>query len=474
MQFDTFTFIIYFLVVIFAYYCFKTASSQKIWLLLASYIFYAAWNPYFVVLIGFSTVLDWVIVRKILSCKQPNTKRLWLLLSLCSNLGLLSYFKYGSFFLANFQELMRLVGVSYLPPSVDIILPIGISFYTFQTLSYTIDAYRGKLKSPASLLDFSLYVSFFPQLVAGPIVRSSDFLPQCNSRKQLNVDFLGWGWFILISGLFAKVVLSDTLLAPFVDAVYFRPEAAGSIEAWAAVFAFSGQIFFDFGGYSLCAIGSALCLGYLLPENFRSPYSAMGFSDFWRRWHISLSSWLRDYLYIPLGGSHKGEIRTFLSLIITMLLGGLWHGASWQFVIWGGLHGSYLVIERYMKKLVGITRPSSELLMLGQALLTFIVVSLTWVFFRAENMGAVWSIFEALFCYRDSGLLIYNVTNKVLYIIFLTLLLFFFHWRIRNTSYVAVVQKFPWWLKGGVMSLMMIGITFIASGDERAFIYFQF
>ncbi len=474
MQFDSITFIVFFISVLTLYYVLRSVRQQKSLLLFASIVFYAAWNPYFIFLIAFSTLLDWQLAKKIIFSNKQKTKRNWLLLSLTSNLGLLGYFKYGEFLLQNFQKNLLLTGVNYQAPAVDIILPIGISFYTFQTLSYTIDVYRGKIKEPAPLLDFALYVSFFPQLVAGPIVRSNYFLPQCHDLKRFDTWHIGWGIFLLVSGLFAKVVLSDVLLAPFVDAVYQQPFKVGTVEAWAAVFAFSGQVFFDFSGYSLCAIGAAFSLGFSLPRNFNSPYAAISFSDFWRRWHISLSSWLRDYLYIPLGGSRNGELRTYLSLSITMLLGGLWHGASWQFVIWGALHGCYLVIERLLGFIYSNKTPSGDLYQLTVAVLIFVLVSITWIFFRAEDMTAVSAIFQALFHYQGNSIIIYDVSSKVLQIFILISLLFSFHWYSRNTSFLQIVESFPGWLKAVCLIFMMLGITLISSGDERAFIYFQF
>ena len=245
---------------------------------------------------------------------------------------MLGFFKYGGFLLANFRRGLALLGVDYVPPEMDIFLPIGISFYTFQTLSYTIDVYRGHTRPWPSFLDFAMFVTFFPQLVAGPIVRAAEFLPQCVTPKRANAHQLGWGASLLVLGIFEKVVLADGVMAPVVDTVYGSVREAGFFSAWVGTLAFGSQIFFDFAGYSTCAIGAGLSLGFVLPDNFRFPYAAVGISDFWTRWHISLSSWLRDYLYIPLGGNRQGLVRTQANLMVTMLLGGLWHGAAWRFV----------------------------------------------------------------------------------------------------------------------------------------------
>ncbi|MEK8015506.1 MAG: MBOAT family O-acyltransferase, partial [Candidatus Parabeggiatoa sp.] len=303
------------------------------------------------------------------------------------NLGLLGYFKYGAFLLENTIHLLSTVGIIFQPASFDIILPVGISFYTFQTLSYSLDVYRGKLKPGNSLLDYALYVSFFPQLVAGPIVRAGDFLPQCEKPRRASQDQLGWGLSLLTIGLFMKIILADTLFAPVVDKVYDNPEQFGNIETWTAILSFSGQIFCDFAGYSTCAIGIALCLGFVLPDNFKAPYAALGFKDFWQRWHISLSSWFRDYVYISLGGNRLSVTRTHLNVMITMLIAGLWHGASWMFVLWGGLHGFYLFIENKIRASIHSNVQRSWVTQLALIILTYLIVSLTWILFRAENLN---------------------------------------------------------------------------------------
>ena len=347
MLFNSLTFLVFFLIVVALHRLSFPWRVKKFNLLIASYLFYAAWNPPFVVLLWISTLTDWFVGKRMHRVEAGRGRRALLLVSLSVNFGLLGYFKYAGFVLENFVRLVNTLGVEYAPAPPDIILPLGISFYTFQTLSYTISIYRGESEPAHSFLDFALFVTFFPQLVAGPIVRSKDFIRQLPSPRQADAHQFCWGLSLLTFGLFEKVVLSDTLLAPVADQVYGTPALAGSLDAWIGTFAFSCQIFFDFGGYSLCAIGAALCLGFVLPQNFHFPYAALGFSDFWRRWHISLSTWLRDYLYISLGGNRIGNrANVFQSGGLTMLLGGLWHGASWNFVIWGALHGTYLIVER--------------------------------------------------------------------------------------------------------------------------------
>ncbi|HNT89962.1 MAG TPA: MBOAT family O-acyltransferase, partial [Candidatus Hydrogenedentes bacterium] len=366
---------------------------KKFNLLIASYVFYAAWNPPFVILLWISTVVDWFAAKGIARRQSATAKRLWVLVSLLCNLGLLGFFKYGGFLLDNFVLLTNAVGVDFHPARPSIVLPVGISFYTFQTLSYTLDVYRGATKPSRSFLDYALYVTFFPQLVAGPIVRSVDFLPQCATERRVAAGQLGWGLSLLTIGLFEKTVIADGLFAPICDKVYAQAGAAGPLDAWIGTLAFSGQIFCDFAGYSTCAIGAAMCLGFAIPDNFRFPYAAVGFADFWRRWHISLSSWLRDYLYISLGGNRTGAARTYVNLAVTMLLGGLWHGANWTFVVWGGLHGIYLVIERWARALFPPWPLWGALPMrMTLALTTYLAVLFAWVFFRAQDFTTAWQV----------------------------------------------------------------------------------
>jgi D-alanyl-lipoteichoic acid acyltransferase DltB (MBOAT superfamily) len=346
MVFNSVTFLIFFAVMLLVYRLTPTWLWRKRLLLGASYYFYSAFNIAFVPVLLFTTVVDWLLTRRMVATPSQGRRRAFLILSLLSNLGLLGFFKYGDFLQHNAAALLDLVGISYQPLAWSIVLPAGISFYTFQSLSYTIDIYRRTCRPAKTFLDFALFVSFFPQLVAGPIVRAKDFLPQLETPHQASRDQFTWGLLLLIFGLFQKVVLADALLAPVVVATYDIHASLSTLDAWTGTLAFTGQIFFDFAGYSTCAIGAAMCFGFALPDNFRHPYAAAGFSDFWQRWHISLSSWLRDYLYIPLGGNRKGRPRTYANLFMTMLLGGIWHGADWRFVIWGGLHALFLCLER--------------------------------------------------------------------------------------------------------------------------------
>src|SRR5882672_11696759 len=312
MVFNSYTFIVFFVIILILHNLPLPWKGKKINLLLASYIFYAAWNPPFILLLWLSTVVDFFVGRALYTQENKYKKRMLLVISLIGNLGMLCFFKYGGFLLENFVTMVNALGIDFHPAKPNIILPAGISFYTFTTLCYTIDMYRRESKPVKSLLDFSLFVTFFPHLVAGPIVRPPQLVPQFESPRKASKQQLQEGLFLLSLGLFMKVVLADSMLSASADTVFNSQGKLAPLDAWMGVLAFSGQIFFDFAGYSTCAIGAALCLGFVLPLNFRFPYAAIGFSDFWRRWHVTLSAWLRDYLYIPLGGNRKGEGRTYV------------------------------------------------------------------------------------------------------------------------------------------------------------------
>src|ERR671937_417658 len=349
MLFNSLTFVVFFTVVVALYWSIRGWQLRKNLLVVASYIFYGAWNPPFAALLFATTAMDFWLGRQIGKAQGRHRRRGWLVGSVCMNLSMLGFFKYGNFLLENFQWVLARVGIIYHPPHLDILLPVGISFYTFHSLSYTLDIYRGVLQPTKSLRDFVLAVSFFPQLVAGPIVRAGDFLPQLVRPPRLRLGQFLWGLLLMTLGLFEKIVVADTMLSGSADRIFGYAGPLIAMDSWLGVMAFAGQIFFDFAGYSTCAIGAALCLGFHLKDNFRFPYAAIGFSDFWRRWHISLSTFLRDYLYIPLGGNQVPAVRAAAKLVIVMFLGGLWHGAAWTFVVWGLLHGSYLVIERVVR-----------------------------------------------------------------------------------------------------------------------------
>ncbi|MBK8069085.1 MAG: MBOAT family protein [Rhodanobacteraceae bacterium] len=473
MLFNSLTFIAFFAIVLFLHRLPLAWSVKKFNLLIASYLFYAAWNPPFVVLLWLSTMVDWWAARRIDESDTQARRRAWLMLSLTANLGLLGYFKYGGFLLQNWAALMAGFGIEWQAPAWDIILPVGISFYTFQTLSYTLDVYLRRAKPATSLLDFSLFVTFFPQLVAGPIVRPTDLMPQFAAPRTASAQQVTWGLMLMTLGLFEKIVLADGLLAPVVDAVYGSEKAPLMLDAWLGTIAFSGQIFCDFAGYTTTAIGCSLVLGFSLIDNFRYPYAALGFSDFWRRWHISLSTWLRDYLYVPLGGNRKGPGRTYVNLMLTMLIGGLWHGAAWTFVVWGGLHGLYLVIERFLRQRIGgwpvWERWYTRLLLIA---LTYALVNITWVFFRAQEFATAWRVLGGMLGFGAEGAPILS-TWRLVSVLAVMVPLLAAHAYMRERQLHAEVQRLPATVVGALWGAMAFLIA-ITQGGSDAFIYFQF
>jgi len=363
-------------------------SSQRWkWFMLgASWFFYGAWDWRFVALIALSTGGNQafaLLVHRV----PPGSVRTWIVRwAVVANLAVLGYFKYTGFISESGTSVLRAFGFDVNPPDVRIILPIGISFVTFQALSYVIDVGRGNL-APVGLLDFAVYLAFFPHVVAGPIVRASEFLPQLRKRPDPRRVDVGPAFWLIGAGLFKKVVVASFLADRIVDPLFASPAQHGGFEALVGIYAYAIQIFADFSGYTDMAIGLAALLGFRFPQNFNSPYTATSVQDFWRRWHMTLSRWLRDYVYIPLGGSRKGRWRTYLNIMLTMLLGGLWHGAAWTFVVWGGLHGGWQMLERAWTNRSGAPKhrkPGPMMSWVGR-LVTFHVVCLGWVFFRADS-----------------------------------------------------------------------------------------
>lgn len=393
MIFSSWVFAVFLAVVFSAYWALPLRRGRHIFPLLASYAFYMSWNAWLVVLIVGSTLLDYCVGRALEVSERPRRRKALLALSVAGNLGILGVFKYADFFIVSLRGLVRAAGYDGNLDTLGLILPIGISFYTFQTMSYTIDVYRRRIEPTHNLLEFALFVAFFPQLVAGPIVKAREFLPQLAERKRFEWGRIETGVVLFMVGLTKKILIADNL-ALLVDPVFADPASFVTRDLWIAMFCYGGQIYCDFSGYSDMAIAVAGVLGYDLPRNFASPYLAVGMSDFWRRWHISLSTWLRDYLYIPLGGSRGGRLLTYRNLMITMLLGGLWHGASWTFVIWGGLHGLALIV---CKLWTGIrdksdrTGPDAPLFARAARsflpwCLTLLTIHVAWVFFRCQPM----------------------------------------------------------------------------------------
>ena len=397
MLFNSLDFAI-FLPIVFLLYWFvaqKNLKLQNFLIVLASYVFYGWWDWRFLSLIIFSTVVDYLVAQKLRTEEQQSKRKVLLWTSIIVNLGFLGFFKYYNFFLENFVDAFSLFGMQINANSLNIILPVGISFYTFQTLSYTIDVYRKKLEPTKDFMAFSAFVCFFPQLVAGPIERATNLLPQISKKRFFTKSLFKEGIVQIFIGLFRKIVIADTL-ANYVDVVYADLSLYNSSTIFLATFFYTFQIYFDFSGYSDIAIGTAKLFGIKFKQNFNLPYFSKSLTEFWRKWHISLSFWLRDYLYISLGGNRKGIRITYRNLMITMLLGGLWHGSSWNFIIWGGIHGVVLSIEKLLNS-KSKSKIIENLSFFGYPI-TFIIVLFSWVFFRAENLEssifAISKIFE--------------------------------------------------------------------------------
>ncbi len=390
----------FFLLVVYVVYWHLSRRAQHVFLLLASYFFYAQWDWRFLGLILISTIVDYIAGPKIHEARTLRAKKTWLWLSLTVNLGILGYFKYFNFFASSFVDLASSLGFGVSYTTLHIILPVGISFYTFQTLSYTIDIYKGELKPTKSFIDFATFVAFFPQLVAGPIVRAKQFTYQLEERNKFSFRDIEYGLFRILTGLFKKVFVGDTIAKYIVDPVFADPGSYSAGVLWFALLGFAAQLYADFSGYSNIAIGSARLLGFRIPENFNIPYISRNISEFWRRWHITMSTWFRDYVYFALGGNRKGFTRTNFNLAVTVFLAGLWHGASWPFVLHGLAHGIFLSthqIWRRFKKRYGLERERPRWYNILPAwALTMLCYGVGIVLFRAWDMPTTAAYFKGM------------------------------------------------------------------------------
>jgi alginate O-acetyltransferase complex protein AlgI len=472
MVFNSLVFVIFFALVAGFHHSNASWRAKKLFLTFASCVFYGVWNPPFLLLLWVTILLDFFVARVLQGTEDRHRRKLLIAASLVGNLGLLAYFKYGPFVLENAAQLAQAAGIDWTPPRWEIALPVGISFYTFHTLSYTIDVYRRELIARQQLLDLAVFVSFFPVLVAGPIVRAAYFLPQLEHERRGTADQWGNGLTLLVVGLFQKMVLADGVLAPLADNAFLPDHTHSLADSWLGTAAFSGQIFFDFAGYSLCAIGVARCLGFDLADNFRGPYGAYGFSDFWRRWHISLSSWLRDYLYVPLGGNRGSALRTERNLMLTMLIGGLWHGAAWTYVVWGGMHGVFLVVERRLRGHRPV-EPTSNVHLAFGIVMTFLLTCLTWVFFRAPDFATAWEMLGAMFGFgtAEAGHLPSLVRAGLVTVVIVGMVAI--HAVYRRHHIESILAAMSPTARGVLIGALLFSIA-IAGGGQRAFIYFQF
>lgn len=456
MLFTQLEFPIFFVVVLIATWLCRRQVSRNSMLLLASYYFYAYWDYRFCGLLMLSTVVDFAVARAIEASGAATTKRRLLLVSLVVNLGVLGYFKYCNFFIESAAPLLESIGLG--SSTLSIILPVGISFYTFQTLSYTIDVYRGVIKPTDRFLEFATYVAFFPQLVAGPIVRARELLPQLALVPAWSSRRFYGGAQQMLRGAIKKVLLADRL-GEMVDVVFGGPELYSGVSVWIAVLAYTGQIYFDFSGYSDMAIGAAKMLGYRFPVNFRHPYLATSIADFWRRWHMTLSRWLRDYLYISMGGNQHGSAATYRNLLITMTLGGLWHGAAWTFVLWGLCHGVALAVERF----IHFSPPQ----FIGW-LTTFLMVMLGWVLFRSDSLETASMVFHQMFT-LSTGIAWYP---PLVIGVLACWLAEHLAWQTRFRRGMRL--PIDAWYSPIVTTVMVWALVLYAPRGFRPFVYFQF
>jgi alginate O-acetyltransferase complex protein AlgI len=449
--------------------------TRLVFLLVASYFFYACSNPYFLLLIVASSLTDYLAGLAMYRAGQRDdarAKTVALAISLTFNLGLLAVFKYANFFAGSAAGLLNAFGAGLQFATWDIALPVGISFYTFQSMSYSIDVYRGKIPVERSLLRFFTFVGFFPQLVAGPIVRAADFLPQLGREPYVSPDQVGRALWLISIGLMKKVVIADYLAINLVDRIFDAPRLYSSLETMVGLYGYTMQVYMDFSAYSNIAIGSALLLGFHLPDNFDRPYLATSVTDFWRRWHLTLGSWLRDYLYYPLGGSRGTDYQTYRNLLITFLLIGLWHGANWTFVVYGGFHALAMCINRYFR--VNIRkRGSQELTPWGwiwRVFLTLNFVVLARVLFRSQDFGQAWQIYQVLI----QGTLGFALMTPTLW--FMLVGSFVVHWTPRRWVDMQGerFERLPAIVQGVTVATVALFVMLRASTKAVPFMYFRF
>ncbi|MEM7584605.1 MAG: MBOAT family O-acyltransferase [Acidobacteriota bacterium] len=466
MLFHSYTFAVFFVTVA-ALHALTPVAGRRYVLLVSSYVFYASWNPTYAFLILTSTVIDYLAAGAIHRAQEPQRRRRFLTLSLATNLGLLGIFKYYNFLSASLTEMLSLR-----LPLHELLLPVGISFYTFQSMSYTIDVYRGRCEPARDFVDLALFVSFFPQLVAGPIVRAVDFLPQLVAASRRTPEHIRAGLKLFLLGLFKKIVIADNL-SLLVDRVHQAPGDFSGGDLWISAYAFAFQIYFDFSGYSDMAIGLAKLLGFQFPDNFRRPYCAVNMSDFWRRWHISLSTWLRDYLYISLGGNRGGTSRTLRNLMLTMALGGLWHGANWTFIAWGVLHGLFLIVHRLFRGLAeghhAVRRLAASRSMIPiWVLLTFHGWVISMVLFRAASIDVAGDMLVRMFWL--GGDFTITATSTLL----LCAVLYAAHVAEELYSLFDRFDRWPLALRVVILAATVWAMILFTPDSVEPFLYFQF
>jgi D-alanyl-lipoteichoic acid acyltransferase DltB (MBOAT superfamily) len=458
MLFHTLPFALFFLIVYPIYLIVKQTRFRLPWLLVISYFFYGCFNPLYPILIAYATLIDYTVVARMAKSRR---KKAWLFVSIFNNLALLGFFKYSVFVTENLNALLSSLGISYSIAAPGILLPVGLSFYTLQSLGYCLDCYRGDIEREKSLIAYATFISFFPRLLAGPIERAGNLLPQLHESPKLSVQDFADGLSLFVVGLFKKVALAD-YLALFVDKVYAAPEQFMSPALILATFLFSWQVYFDFSGYTDMARGLARMMGIRLMLNFNNPYLATGLGDFWRRWHISLSSWFKDYIYIPLGGNRHGRFKTYRNMFLTMVISGLWHGAAWTYVSWGVVHA----LGRFLtRELEGTSFYKEKVPRLVKQLFVFTFVTFAWIFFRAENISDTWMIVKRIFSFGLENP--YCPLLALFLIIAIWLYQFAYESRIKYVLELKVVRI-------GIIIAMILYLFVFAPSSEKAFIYLQF
>ncbi len=471
MLFNTIDYVIFLPVVIIVYYLIPH-KFRWIFLLAASYYFYMSWKVEYIFLILFSTLIDYLCGIRMEKLPDKKSRLPWLILSLFTNLGLLFFFKYFNFASENLNLFFNKFGIPQELPLMKFLLPVGISFYTFQTLSYSIDVFYGRQKAERHLGYFALYVSFFPQLVAGPIERFSRLTPQLKEKHTFSYENLANGLRLILYGLFIKMVIADNL-SGIVDRIYSSPEKFSSLNILTGIFLYSFQIYSDFYGYSIIAIGSALLMGIKIMDNFKTPYLSKNIAEFWQRWHISLSTWFRDYLYFPLGGNRVAKSRWVINILIVFIASGFWHGANWTFIIWGALYGILYLFENVLNRKFGLEKkyPKFSTGHIILALKTFIFVSFIWIFFRSQSFNEAINIFKLLFENRHVSTSSLNIPSSTW--IFLFIFIF--------SDIILYNKRFDTWVNGlsyiyrwSIYGVLIFAIVAFAGVENFPFIYFQF
>lgn len=490
MLFNSYQFLIFFPIVVLFYFIIPH-KFRYIWLLAASYFFYMCWDAKYALILFFSTLITYTAGLLIGKTKNKKQKKLFVAISLILNLSILFFFKYFDFTIDNLNKILGTLNFQIITPAFDIVLPVGISFYIFQALGYTIDVYRKTVKPEKNFLYYALFVSFFPQLVAGPIERSKSLIKQLHEKHTFNMFRVKDGLLLMLWGYFQKIVIADHI-STIADTIFNNSQSYPGVYVIIGAILFAFQIYCDFSGYTMIAIGAAKVMGFNLMENFNSPYMANSITDFWRRWHISLSTWFRDYLYIPLGGNRKGKLRKYINLMIVFLVSGLWHGANWSFVVWGGLNGLLQILGDALKTtrtkfldVFQLSRTSAAHKAL-QILITFALIDLTWIFFRADSFTQATTMISSIFTtfnpwiIFDGSLDRLGLSHASLILSFLSILILIFadfvKWR--GKSIRTWVYKQPTWFR---WTFYLVSIFFVlifgvwgASYSESAFLYFQF